>query len=191
MYFFFFPFSLVPFAVRDGHPELPQLVSVDCNDGRLTPSDAQNCNFWDFYNSEMAASPFDGDIGFSDVITAGFQDYERIQHDMIFDNEAKFMVLPSFEKTMDISSIHDDKSSEEAAMSSDDSCFYLAIHQMTSKLETAISYKYSDLEEVECFDPQIFLRNLPDKSETDWPNLLTKEMKKRKPITLVLDLDGN
>lgn len=176
-------------AVRDGHPELPQLVSVDSNDGRFNFGEAHTCNFWDFYNSEVAASPFDGDIGFSDVITAGFQDYEHVQYDVIFDNEAKYMVLPSLEKNMEVSSMHDDKSSEEAAMSLDDPCFYLAIHQMTSKMETEISYKYSDLEEVECFDPQIFLRNIPELSEADWPYLLPKETRERKPITLVLDLD--
>lgn len=175
-------------AVRDGHPEMPQLVSIDSNDGRFTSSDAQNCNLWDFYNYEVAASPFDGDIGFSDVISAGFQDYEHMQHDMIFDNEAKYMVLPSLETTVEVTRPHDDKSTEEATMSFDESCFYLAIHQMTSKLETEKSYTYSDLEEVE-FDPQIFLRNLPDLSEADCPNLLQKETRKRKPITLVLDLD--
>ncbi|XP_020251972.1 CTD small phosphatase-like protein 2 isoform X2 [Asparagus officinalis] len=175
-------------AVRDDSLELPQLVSVDSINGRFTFGDAQNCTVWDLYNSEVAASPLVGDIGYPDVITAGFQDYEHIQYEMIFDHETKYMVLPSLEKPLEVSSIDDDKSTE-AAMSSDDSCFYLAIHQMTSKLETEIGYRYSGTEEVECFDPQIFLRNLPDISEADWPNLLQKETTKRKPITLVLDLD--
>lgn len=176
-------------AVRDGHSELPQLVSVDSNDGRFNFSEAQFCDFWDFCHPEVAASPFDGDISFSDVVAGGFQDFDHIQCDMIFDNEAKYMVLPSLEKTTEVSSMHDDKSSEEAAMSSDDSCFYLAIHQATSKLESEISYQYSDLEEVERFDPQIFLRNIPELSEADLPYFLPEETKERKTITLVLDLD--
>ncbi|KAJ6793402.1 CTD small phosphatase-like protein 2 isoform X1 [Iris pallida] len=174
-------------SVRDGeNPDLPQLVSIDSNDESCTSTDAKNLNFLNFYSSEVASLPSDGVIEFSDAVTTACQDYEQMLSDIIFDTEDTSMVLPSLDKSVDLNSICVDKSVEDV-WSSDDSFLYLAIQKLTSKPETEINYSYCDLDEVE-FDPLLFLRNLPDLFEANWP-ALPKETVNRKPTTLVLDLD--
>ncbi|KAJ6791980.1 CTD small phosphatase-like protein 2 isoform X1 [Iris pallida] len=174
-------------SVREGENlDLPQLVSIDSNDQSCTSTNAKSLGLWDFYSSEVACLPFDDVIELSDSVTTVSQDYEQMLSDMVFDKEDTCMGLPSLDKPVDLGSICDDKSVKDV-WSSDDSFLYLAIQQLTSKSETEINYSYCDLDEVE-FDPQLFLRNLPDLLEANCPDI-PKETVKRKPITLVLDLD--
>lgn len=63
----------------------------------------------------------------------------------------------------------------------------MAIHQLRSS-EQSDAFTYLESDQAECFDPHIFIRNLPDILER--PNILPKESETCKPITLVLDLDG-
>ncbi|XP_010926743.1 uncharacterized protein [Elaeis guineensis] len=96
-------------------------------------------------------------------------------------------------KTAETSSIYVEGSYEETMMNSDDARFYLAIHQLkSSDEETQITCHSGNLDEMEFFDPQLVFRSLPDLPEavsSICPISLPKETQRRKPITLVLDLD--
>lgn len=182
-------------AVRDDEQrELPYLIANDKDEGNYHESEFQSANFWDLYASEkVAASPFNGDLGFSDVVNTTFPDFECMQPDLIFDKQDGYVIVPFFEKTVETTTIHDQDPIEDAAPSSDGSCLYLAIHQLkSSDQETELSY---NLEEAECFDPQLFFKNLPDLSDPSevpssiYPAFLPEEFGRKKSITLVLDLD--
>ncbi|XP_026404647.1 CTD small phosphatase-like protein 2 isoform X2 [Papaver somniferum] len=116
----------------------------------------------------------------------------------LFDMAERYMILPFLEETGETTNIFDKRACEEeeqeASINSDDSCLYLAIHQLKSCDEQSNfnSHSVVGVDEVDCFDPHLFLRNLPDLSDvvpSVWPLLLPKETRKRKSITLVLDLD--
>ncbi|XP_026394877.1 CTD small phosphatase-like protein 2 isoform X2 [Papaver somniferum] len=117
----------------------------------------------------------------------------------LFDMAERYMILPFLEETGETTNIPDKRACEEeeeqeASINSDDACLYLAIHQLKSCDEQSDfnSHSVVGVDEVDCFDPYLFLRNLPDLSDVVpslWPLLLPKETRKRKSITLVLDLD--
>ncbi|XP_058095251.1 uncharacterized protein LOC131240796 isoform X2 [Magnolia sinica] len=172
--------------------EHPDAASDDSDDGSSSSSDSRTCNVSDFHISDMsvASLPFDENTGLDDIITAdACPDYECTDPDMMFDMVEGCMMLPFLEETVETSNLLDRGSIEEAATNSDDACLYLAIQQMKP---SEVSSHCGDLDEVDDFDPHSFLRNLPDLSEVVpslWPVLLPKETRKRKPVTLVLDLD--
>ncbi|KAJ4973890.1 hypothetical protein NE237_007064 [Protea cynaroides] len=96
---------------------------------------------------------------------------------------------------------HCDKDLVAASLSSEVSAIYLAMQQ--SKLEcvdepsedsisTAIYVETDDVEEIDDFDPYLFIKNLPDLSSvvpTFRPMLLPKQTRSCPRTTLVLDLD--
>ncbi|RZC45837.1 hypothetical protein C5167_038783 [Papaver somniferum] len=162
----------------------------------------QTCNVSDFHISDMTVSglPFDGSAGFEDIMDSNnFFDYGcSVVPDTVFDMAERYMILPFLEETGETTNIFDKRACEEeeqeASINSDDSCLYLAIHQLKSCDEQSNfnSHSVVGVDEVDCFDPHLFLRNLPDLSDvvpSVWPLLLPKETRKRKSITLVLDLD--
>ncbi|KAG1334917.1 CTD small phosphatase-like protein 2 [Cocos nucifera] len=177
----------------DEHGELPSLISNDKDNGN-NESEVQTANFWDLYTSEkVAASPFNVDIGFSDVLTTACPDYVYMQSDLIFDKQDSYVVLPFFEKTVETVTGIDQDPLEEPTVKSDGSYLYLAIHQLkSSDQETESSY---NLEEAERFDPQLFFKSLPDLPDLSEavssisPAFLPKEIGRKKSVTLVLDLD--
>lgn len=170
------------------------MIANDKDNGNCNESESQTANFWDLYTSEkVAASPLNVDVGFSDVVTTAFPDYVYMQPDLIFDEDS-YVILPFFEKTVETITSHDQDPIEEPAVKSDSSCFYLAIHQLkSSEQETESSY---NLEEAECFHPQLFFKSLPDlpdlsEAVSSIPSaFLPKEIGRKKSVTLVLDLDG-
>ncbi|KAL7168634.1 hypothetical protein ACSBR2_038968 [Camellia fascicularis] len=87
---------------------------------------------------------------------------------------------------------HDDRTCEDAIIDSDDSSLYLAIHQLRSYNEEPDVNPYSDSDQLECFDPHMFIRNLPDLPDVApnfHPTALLNKTQKMKSTTLVLDLD--
>lgn len=180
--------------------EQPRLdgASDDSDDGSCSSSDYQTCNVSDFHISDMsvASSSFNEDAGLHDIITANTcresPDYECLDPDMIIDVADGYMILPFLEETVETSTFHDRESVEDT-MNSNDACLYLAIHQMKPSDQETISTQCGNSDEVDGFDPHLFIKNLPDLSEVApslQPLLLPKETRKRKPVTLVLDLDG-
>ncbi|XP_010247427.1 PREDICTED: CTD small phosphatase-like protein 2-A isoform X3 [Nelumbo nucifera] len=131
---------------------------------------------------------------FDDIMEANpFLNHGYTDSSLMFDMAEGCMILPFLEETVEMSNNLDGEPCEEAMMSSDDGCLYLAIHQTQSLTqEPDVSSHSVDTDEVEYFDPQLFIKNLPDLPEvvpTLWPMLLPKESRIKKPITLVLDLD--
>ncbi|KAF9587884.1 hypothetical protein IFM89_006138 [Coptis chinensis] len=168
----------------------------DDENGRHSPCDYQTCNITDFNISDMTVTglPFDGTEEFNDIIEAvPFPNFECLGQDTIFDMTGRYMILPFLEETVEISSTHDGESCELAMMNSDDTCFYLAIQQMnTCGQEPDVNSNYFDSDEVDGSDSLMFIRNVTDLSDVVpalGPMLLPKETRKRKLVTLVLDLD--
>uniref|UniRef100_A0A1D1YG99 Mitochondrial import inner membrane translocase subunit TIM50 n=1 Tax=Anthurium amnicola TaxID=1678845 RepID=A0A1D1YG99_9ARAE len=185
--------TLMDHNIEDNEqPDLPHLVPDDSDDGCCTSNDYQSCTVVDYCISDSSdLLSFNGSTGFSDAITNSCFDYDHVDHDMMFDMPERYMILPFIERTRQANCVQYEDSVEEAVLNSDDSCLYLAIHQMKSSDDDIFSHSW-DMEELGSFDPQLFIKNLPDLPETVsslWPMLLPKETRKRKAITLVLDLD--
>eukprot|EP00268_Persea_americana_P063767 TRINITY_DN830_c0_g2_i5.p1 TRINITY_DN830_c0_g2~~TRINITY_DN830_c0_g2_i5.p1 ORF type:complete len:307 (-),score=53.91 TRINITY_DN830_c0_g2_i5:391-1311(-) len=136
--------------------------------------------------------PFDENMGLDEISAAKpCPEYQYMDTDMMFDMAQRYMILPSLEDDMETSNIHDVESIEEAPIISDDSYLCLAIqHMKPSDQNDDINYNSSELDEVDGFDPHLFIRNLPELSEVS-PSLFLqpKEIQKRSQVTLVLDLD--
>ncbi|CAL5344727.1 hypothetical protein CsSME_00032322 [Camellia sinensis var. sinensis] len=102
------------------------------------------------------------------------------------------MILPFLEDTMEAGGNHDGRTCEDTIIDLDDSSLYLAIHQLRSCNEEPDVNPYSDSDQLECFDPHKFIRNLPDPPDVApkfHPTTLLNESQKMKSTTLVLDLD--
>ncbi|XP_077252345.1 uncharacterized protein LOC143891689 [Tasmannia lanceolata] len=172
-------------------------VAVDDSDaGSSSSSDYRTCNVTDFKISDMsiASLSFDGNAELDDLMTANpCPNYDPFDPDLMFDTIERYMVLPFLEETVETSNFHDGESFEEAAMYSGDTCLYLAIQQMkSSDQKTEINYHSVDPDDLDGFDPHLFIRNVPDLAEVVpslWPVLLPKNTQIRKSVTLVLDLD--
>ncbi|XP_058101168.1 uncharacterized protein LOC131245612 [Magnolia sinica] len=190
------PINDISAAVNKEHPGLYGATDDSDDGGNSSSSDYLTCNVSDVYISDtnVASLSFDEITGLDDMTTADlFPDYGYTNPDTIFDTAEGYMILPFLEEAVETSNFLDGESFEEAAMNSDNACLYLAMQQVKpSNEESGVSCDSGDPDEADGFDPHIFIRNLPDLSEVVpslRPVLLPKESRKRKPITLVLDLD--
>lgn len=176
-------------------PYLAQLIADDSDDNSRSSSDYQTCNVSDFYISDMIVAdlPIDGNSMYDDITGINpFPDYKYGEPSMLFDVAEQCMILPFLEDTREARNIYGPTSCEEAMVGSDNSSLYLAIHQMRSCNQESDINPCSDQDQAECFDPHLFIRNLPDLSDVvanSRPTILPKETWKKKSITLVLDLD--
>ncbi|KAF5475210.1 hypothetical protein F2P56_007040 [Juglans regia] len=179
-------------AGNNKDPDIPLLGANDTDDNRSS-SDYQTCDVSDFYISDMIVTslPFNGHA-FDDDISEGncFPDYKCAEPSLLFDVAEQCMMLPFLEDTVRTSDMNNTQSCEEAMMGSDSTSLYRAIDQMRScNQEFDVN---ADSDQAECFDPQVFLRNLPELSDVVsnfQPTILPKEAQNGKPVTLVLDLD--
>ncbi|KAK6932264.1 FCP1 homology domain [Dillenia turbinata] len=175
------------------HPGV-EFKADDSDSGSRSSCNSETCNVTDFCISDMIVSglPCDGDIAYNaNTDTNPFPDYTCAEPSLLFDVAEQYMLLPILEETVEIRSTNHPNLGEEAELNSDD-CLYLAIHQMKPHDEDTNSNLHSELDEAESFDPHLFIKNLPDLSDaapSSWPSVLPKETRKRKHITLVLDLD--
>ncbi|PON84949.1 Dullard phosphatase domain [Trema orientale] len=176
----------------DKHPDVSWLEADDSDDNRSS-CDYQTCDVSDFYISDMiiASFPFNGDAFDDTSETNCFTNYTHPEPNVLFDVAEQYMVLPLLEDSIRSSSTNDEKSHEQATMDPNNSSLYLAINQIRScDQESAVNS--SDSDQAECFDPQMFIKNLPELSDVVsnfQSNALPKELSKRRLITLVLDLD--
>ncbi|XP_057465865.1 uncharacterized protein LOC130755518 isoform X2 [Actinidia eriantha] len=175
--------------------EAPLLGADDSDDNSRSLCEYQTCDVSDFHFSDMMVPdlPIESNSVCEDISdTACLPDYECDQSSMLFDLAEECMILPFLEDTMQASSNHEDRTCEDIIIDSDDSSLYLAIHQLRSCNQESDANPYLDSDLSECFDPHMFIRNLPelpDAAENFPPTVLPKEMQKQKSITLVLDLD--
>ncbi|KAK6797265.1 hypothetical protein RDI58_004967 [Solanum bulbocastanum] len=167
---------------------VPQLETEDSDSSRSS-CEHQTCNVSDFYISDMIVSclAVEGETIYDDSLTDRFLADYKCEEPNIFTNvDEEYLLLPFLEDTAAASYNQECRTSSETAVQSDDSSLYMAIHQLRSS-EQSDAFTYLESDQAECFDPHIFIRNLPEIIER--PNILPKESETCKPITLVLDLD--
>ncbi|KAJ8449999.1 hypothetical protein Cgig2_029361 [Carnegiea gigantea] len=170
------------------------LGAADESDGNSgSSSDHQTCNISDFYVSDMvlAGLPFDGGSLCDDFVI--FPEYDTADSNIFFDVAERHITLPFLDDSVESGQTLNGGPSVEARMDCDNSSFLFAIHQVRPGDQPADLGPYVDSDETQYFDPHSFIRNLPDLSDVvpdDRPTILPKESRERKPITLVLDLDG-
>ncbi|XP_059438021.1 uncharacterized protein LOC132170892 isoform X3 [Corylus avellana] len=179
-------------AGNNKDPDMPGLGADESDDNRSS-SDYQSCDVSDFYISDMivASLPYHGNAFDDDNGGANcFPDYKCAEPSLLFDVTEQYMMLPFLEDTVKTSDINRAKSCEEAMLGSDNTSLYLAIDQMRPCNQEFDAN--SDSDQGECFDPQVFIKNLPELSDVVsnfQPAILPEETQNRKHVTLVLDLD--
>lgn len=153
----------------------------------------ETCDVSDFYISDMIISSLpiggnafdDDDVGETNCLS----DYGS-DEPSVFPASEQYTVLPALEDDVKVGGISQIISYEEAMMVQESASLYSAMTQIrSSNLESDAK---NDMDKAESFDPQSFIKNLPELSEADLsgqPTLIPKQSPKRKSITLVLDLD--
>ncbi|KAL7242144.1 hypothetical protein ACSBR1_014668 [Camellia fascicularis] len=149
----------------------PSLLGADdSDDNSRSSSEYQTCNVSDFYISDMivAGLPIEGNSIYDDITEAScLLDYKCDEPSTFFDVAEEYMILPFLEDTMEAGGDHDGRTCEDTIID-------------------------SDSDQLECFDPHMFIRNLPDLPDVApnfHPTTLLNETQKMKSTTLVLDLD--
>ncbi|XVF25529.1 hypothetical protein REPUB_Repub13aG0220400 [Reevesia pubescens] len=179
-------------AGRNDGPEVPPLGADDSDDNKCSFG-SQTCNVSDFLISDMiiASIPFDGNAVDDNISrTNSFPDFKCSEPSMLFDVAEQYMMLPFLEDTVKSNDKNGANLHEEAMMVQDNTGLCLAIDQMRSC--TQESDVNSDSDQADDFDPQSFIKNLPELSDvvsSFRPAMGPTETWRRKPITLVLDLD--
>ncbi|XVF87222.1 hypothetical protein PTKIN_Ptkin18bG0101500 [Pterospermum kingtungense] len=173
--------------VGNAGPEIPASGADDSNVG------SQTCNVSDFFISDMiiASIPFDGHAVDDNMSgTNSFPDFKCSEPSMLFDAAEEFMMLPFLEESVKVNDTDYVNLHEEAMMVQENNGLCLAIDQMRSRIQE--SDVHSDSDQAENFDPQSFIKSLPELSDvvsSCRPAMDTKEGWRRKSKTLVLDLD--
>ncbi|KAF7803215.1 CTD small phosphatase-like protein 2 isoform X1 [Senna tora] len=152
----------------------------------------ETCDISDFYISDMIITSlpidedaFDDNIGETNCIA----DYKSSEPSM-FDAADQYMVLPALEDDARIGNTSDIRSCQEAIMVQENVSLYSAMGQIRSYNQ--VSDLTNDSDKAECFDPQLFIKNLPELSDIESAGQLavtSKESQRKKSVTLVLDLD--
>ncbi|XP_023543812.1 uncharacterized protein LOC111803570 isoform X1 [Cucurbita pepo subsp. pepo] len=152
--------------------------------------DNQTCDVSDFFISDMIVAnlPLSGNDDLCNINY--FHDYKYTQSTILSDVADQYMMLPFLEDTVKFSNSDDADCSDELTIGFGNSGLHRVIDQRNNfSLEFNVS---TDSDQTECFDPQLFIKNLPELSEVIsnfQPSILPNEDRKRKAVTLVLDLD--
>ncbi|GMP54711.1 hypothetical protein CsSME_00019785 [Camellia sinensis var. sinensis] len=187
-----------PYTRQGSNEDLdPSILGADdSDDNSRSSSEYQTCIVSNFYISDMivAGLPIEGNSIYDDITEAScLLDYKFDEPSTVFDVAKECMILPFLEDTMEAGGDHDGRTCEDTIIDSDDLSLYLAIHQLRSCNEEPDMNPYSDSDQLECFDPHMFIRNLPDLPDVVpnfHPTTLLNETQKMQSTTLVLDLDG-
>ncbi|KAK9696903.1 hypothetical protein RND81_08G004300 [Saponaria officinalis] len=176
--------------------DLFPLSSADESDGNSgSSSDYRTCNTSDFYLSDLIfdGSAFDGSFMGDDIAeTLILPEHGTTESSILFDVAEQHHTLPLLDDSVETCEMLDSPSSGDGKKEYDDSSFLSAIHQSCPGDQEVYLEPCLDSHEAEYFDPHSFIRNLPDLSEvlhSERPDILPKESRERKPVTLVLDLD--
>ncbi|XP_061351793.1 uncharacterized protein LOC133296749 [Gastrolobium bilobum] len=174
-----------------GRIEDTNMPGVGADEGRSICG-YETCDVSDFYISDMIITslPFGGNA-FDDGIseTNCLSDYGSAEPSMFTASE-QYMILPALEDDFKVDSTSDIITYEEAMMVRESASLYSAMAQIKSCNQ--VSDVKNDSDKTECFDPQSFIKNLPELSEVELngqPTLTPKQSPRRKSVTLVLDLD--
>ncbi|KAJ8762044.1 hypothetical protein K2173_006646 [Erythroxylum novogranatense] len=169
---------------------VPGIKAYGADDDTKT-SDFQTCNVSDFFICDMIITDlsFDGNIVDDITKTNPFPDYKCTEPNM-FDMGEECIMLPYLEDTAKMTCSNDTEAWEPAIIDPDSSSLYLAINQIRSYNQEADLG--SDLDQVDDFDPQSFIKSQPELSDVVsnfHPTTLPKDSLRRRSTTLVLDLD--
>lgn len=166
------------------------MAGVGADEGRNI-CDFETCDVSDFYISDMIITslPFYGssldDVGETNYLSACGS-----TEPSVFCASEQYIILPACEDDAKVGCITDTMPCEEAIMVHESASLYSAIAQIRScNQESDVK---GDMDKAECFDPQSFIKNLPELSEVELngqPTLIPKQSPRRKTVTLVLDLD--
>ncbi|KAJ7968855.1 CTD small phosphatase-like protein 2 [Quillaja saponaria] len=147
------------------HTDKLHLGADDSNDNRSFCG-YETCDISDFYISDMIVSslPFNENAFDDDNAENNCSlDYGSGEPNMLFDVADHYLILPSFEETVKTSNTPNVQSHEETITVPDNTSLYSAIGQLrSSNQESDIKY---DLDQAECFDPLLFIKNLPELSD--------------------------
>ncbi|VFR03034.1 unnamed protein product [Cuscuta campestris] len=136
----------------------------------------------------------DGIIYDVDSSTMFFPDYKCEEPDMFTNIAEEYMLLPFLEHTPEAFSGNDDKSQRscnENSTVSDQSSLYMAIHQIRPHYQETDVFEHTESDQFDCFDPHVFIRNVPDLPDVVKPASVPNKLENEKPVTLVLDLDAS
>ncbi|CAL5186917.1 unnamed protein product [Lathyrus oleraceus] len=152
----------------------------------------ETCDVSDFYISDMIITslPFCGNSLDDDVSeTNHLSDFGSTEPSVVCASE-QYTTLPAREDDAKVGCTPDTMSCGEGIVVRESASLYSAIAQIRScNQESDVK---DDLDKEECFDPQSFIKSLPELSEVelnDQPTLFPKQSPRRKSVTLVLDLD--
>ncbi|XP_057764119.1 uncharacterized protein LOC130985261 isoform X2 [Salvia miltiorrhiza] len=171
---------------------VPQLDSEDSDDCSRSSCEHQACNISDFYISDMifSGAPSGNNSQFDNRTDTDFlPDYKFEESSLLCDLTEEYMALPFLEENLDTGHDFDGRPPQET-IDPDNSSLYMAIHQLKSCNQDSQINTCSD-QDYECFDPQMYIRSLPDQPDVAFSLLPTSvsNEKQNKQITLVLDLD--
>ncbi|KAE8696446.1 CTD small phosphatase-like protein 2 [Hibiscus syriacus] len=166
--------------------EVPALGTNDIDDNKSSFG-SQTCNVSDFFISDMIIASIPYISG-----TSSFPDFKCSEPGTLFEMAEQYMMLPFLEDTVKANEydINDVNLHEEAAMAQDNTGLHLAVDQMRTCIEESDVNSDSDL--ADDFDLQSFIKSLPELSDvvsSFQPTTVVAEARRRKHITLVLDLD--
>ncbi|KAL3522630.1 hypothetical protein ACH5RR_015464 [Cinchona calisaya] len=173
---------------------VPQLEAEDSDDSSKGSCEYHTCCISDFFMSDMIFSglPVDGNLVFDDNTDTKFlPGFACEEPNTSSDLAEEAMAMPYLKSAVENGFVHDNRTCEDTIADSSDSSLYLAIHQLRSCNQES-DLNISDADQPESFDPHMFIRNLPDLPDlaSDLrPTILSKDSKKPKSVTLVLDLD--
>lgn len=172
---------------------VPQLDSEDSDDCSRSSCEHQACNMSDVYLSDMifSGAPSGSDSQFDNRADTDFlPDYRFDESSLLCDLTEEYMALPFLGENLDTGHDFDGKPPQQN-IDSDNSSLYMAIHQLKPCSQDSQLNTYSD-QDYDCFDPQMYIRSLPDQPDVAFSLLPTRvsNEKQSKQITLVLDLDG-
>ncbi|KAL9236883.1 hypothetical protein vseg_011499 [Gypsophila vaccaria] len=140
------------------------LSSADESDGNSgSSSEYRTCNISDFYISDLIfeGSAFDVSFMGDDITeTLILPEHDTTESSVLFDVAERHHTLPLLDDSVETCEILDSPSSEDGRTEYADSSFLSAIHQ-----------------------------SHPEVLPSERPNMLPKESREKKPVTLVLDLD--
>ncbi|XP_031129413.1 CTD small phosphatase-like protein 2 isoform X1 [Ipomoea triloba] len=170
---------------------LPLLETED-SDSSGSSCEHHTCNVSDFYISDMIVSglPTDDGLTYDDgSATMFFSDYKCEEPNMLTNMSEEYMVFPFLEHTAEAGHDNDNRTCRENITDSDQSSLYLAIHQLRSSDQESAVFTHSESDQSDCFDPHMYIRNMPDGPDVAKPAIVPNRLETKKPVTLVLDLD--
>ncbi|KAM7258895.1 hypothetical protein ACFE04_014636 [Oxalis oulophora] len=157
-------------------------------DDNTSSFDYHTCNVSDFFISDMIITnlSFDENSFDTEILdTNPFSDYKYTEPSMLYDVAEKYMILPFLEDTVKYSTSDDGQSHEEGVNDLDGEGLNVVISQLKP-----CSQRYdvvSNSDPAEDFDPQLFIKSLPELSDmvSDFHTTVSpKESRRKKTVTL-------